>query len=291
MALNYFGGVTFPYMTANLGPGVLNLLLGCEAEFMPETVWYKPLTNNPRGLKLRINENNFYWKWVVETTKDLVKYASGKCAVCIPDLIEGLDILSEVLGTEELLTALIDYPEEIHRLLNELDSLYYKAFDPLYELVKDERGGNAFIAFYAWGPGKTLKSQCDFSAMISVEMFDEFVVPYLERQCAQCDFSVYHLDGPGAMRHLDSLCRVKSLKAIQWTPGYPNPDPADKKWWKSIWGKVYSAGKSAMVLGNRPELVEPFLKEFGQAGTMITTGLDTEKEARKFLDDCVKWGT
>jgi len=290
MTTHYHGGVCFPYMTACLGPGSLNLFLGCEAGFMPETIWYKPINGNPKGLNLELRPDNFYWKWTLDTTRAMLDHAKGKCPVGMPDIIEGLDILSEVLGTEELLTCLIDCPEEIHRLLRQLDDIYYKAFDPLFKMVKDDRGGNVFIAFYAWGPGKTLKTQCDFSTMISTDMFAEFVVPYLEKQCARCDFSAYHLDGPGAMRHLDLLCKVKSLKAIQWTPGHPNPAPADRMWWDKIWKKVYASGKSAMVLGNPPELVEPFLKEFGQAGTMITTGTDTEREARKLLDDCVKWG-
>ena len=285
-----FLGACFPYMVAGLGPGSLNTFLGSEPKFMPDTIWYNPVFKDPATARMTFCEDNPWWQWTLKTTRQLQAYCRDKCPVAMPDLIEGIDILSELLGTQELLTYLVDCPQEIHRLLDQLDNLYYRAFDPLYDLLKDERGGNAFIAFYAWGPGRTLKSQCDFSAMISTDMFSEFVAPYLERQCARCDFSTYHLDGPNAIRHLDVLCQVKSLKAIQWTPGYPNPSPADRVWWDKIWKKVYAAGKSAMVLGNPPELVEPFLKEFGAAGTFITTGTGTERQARKLLDDCSRWG-
>jgi 5-methyltetrahydrofolate--homocysteine methyltransferase len=285
-----FLGACFPYLTAGLGPGCLNTFLGSEPVFADDTVWYKPVFKDPATARLEFRGDNPWWRWTLDTTRRYLDAARGKCAVAIPDLIEGIDVLSELLGTEELLTYLVDCPDEIHRLLRQLDDLYYQAFDPLYELTRDDRGGNAFIAFHAWGPGRTLKSQCDFSAMISPGMFAEFVAPYLERQCARCDFSTYHLDGVNAIRHLDVLCQVKSLKAIQWTPGYPNPPSADRMWWDRVWRKVYASGKSAMVLGNPPEMVEPFLREFGAAGTMITTGTATEHEARELMDNCKKWG-
>jgi hypothetical protein len=45
-----------------------------------------------------------------------------------------------------------------------------------------------------------------------------------------------------------------------------------------------------MVLENPPGMVEPFLREFGAAGTMITTRTATEHGARALMDNCRKWG-
>ena len=288
-ARTFHGGVAFPYITPSLGPGNLNIYLGSEPIFAPQTVWYRPVYADPAKAVLRLDPANPYWQWTLEAIRKMKAAGRGKFLTGIPDLIEGIDVLSELLGTEELLTYLLDCPGEIHRLLNDLDPIYWQAFDPLYEQVKDERGGNAFIAFQIWGPGRTLKSQCDFSAMISPDMVAEFVCPYLERQCARADFSVFHVDGPKCIPHLEPLLRVKSLTAIQWTPGYPNPDPADPVWWKPVWEKVYAAGKSALVLGNAPRLVEPFLKEFGWAGSFVGTGTPTETEARRLLRDAQHW--
>lgn len=289
LARTYHAGCAFPYLTPGLGPGNLNIYLGSEPIFMPETIWYSPVFKDPAKAKLKLDPGNAYWKWTLESIAKMKKAGKGKFLVGIPDLIEGIDILSELLGTQELLTYLLDCPDEIHRLLNDLDPIYWQAFDPLYDLVKDDRNGNAFIAFQIWGPGRTLKSQCDFSAMISPDMFAEFVCPYLERQCARADFSVFHVDGPKCIPHLEPLLKVKSLTAIQWTPGYPNPAPADRVWWKPVWEKVYAAGKGALVLGNKPSQIEPFLKEFGWAGSYLGTYTKTEAEARKILKDAQHW--
>ena len=43
----------------------------------------------------------------------------------------------------------------------------------LYDLLRDDRGGSHF---WAWAPGRMAKLQCDFSAMISPQMFRQFMV-------------------------------------------------------------------------------------------------------------------
>lgn len=290
---NWHGGACFPYITAGLGPGNINLYLGSKPGFAPDTVWYNPCFDDPAKADLKFDPDNEYWQWTLRTTRLYQQAARGKFICGIPDLIEGLDILAGVLGTQELLAYLLDCPQEIHRLLRQMDDLYWKYFDPLYDIVKDERNGNAFIAFQIWGPGRTLKTQCDFAAMISPDMFAEFVCPYLERQCARADFSVFHLDGPSCICHLPHLLKVPSLKAVQWTPGAGalSSHSAHPVWWKTIWEKVYASGKSALVLGNPPELVEPFLKEFGWTGTFLSTGCDTERAGQRMLADSLNWGS
>jgi len=54
-------------------------------------------------------------------------------------------------------------------------------------------------------------------------MFKEFVFPYLQEQCSRLGFTLYHLIGPEAIRHLDQLLKIPELTAIQWVPGAGNP--------------------------------------------------------------------
>jgi len=291
-AKTYHGGMAFPYITPSLGPGSLNLFLGSTPGFMPDTVWYHRVFDDPAKVDLKLLADNEYWRWTVKTTKYYLRNAQGKFLVGVPDIIEGLDILAGLFGNAQLSMFLLDCPEEIHRLLDQLDNLYWEAFNPLYELVKDERNGNAFIAFQIWGPGKTLKTQCDFAALIGPDMFAEFVCPHMEKQCQRADFSLYHLDGPDCIRHLPLILElVPSLDAIQWVPGAGNPHicPADPFWWDTIWRPVCAAGKGAHVLGNPPDMVKDFVKEFGWQGAYVGCGCDTEREARLLLDEALAW--
>jgi hypothetical protein len=58
---------------------------------------------------------------------------------------------------------------------------------------------------------------CDFSIMLSPEMYAEFVLPTLRRQAAYFDYGIYHLDGDENMRFLDLIAGVPGLQALQYT--------------------------------------------------------------------------
>ncbi|NQU09586.1 hypothetical protein HQ590_02250 [bacterium] len=286
----YYGGAWHPYLTADLGPCPLSVLLGSEPRFTADTVWYEPAFSDPAGVDLRFDPGNPYWEWMRGPLRRSRQAARGRFSLAIPSLAEGLDVLSELFGTQELLTYLVDCPAEIHRLLEQLDSIYFQVYDQLYELVHDEAGGLSFSHFSVWAPGRAALLQCDFSCMISEEMFAEFVVPHLTRQCARLDYTLYHLDGPRAIRHLPQLVRVPGLTAIEWTPGAGQPCAGERVWWDPVWRPVYAAGKRAHCWATPIETIEPFVREFGQRGTLVTTGADTEIEARRLLDRSAAWG-
>lgn len=62
----------------------------------------------------------------------------------------------------------------------------------------------------------------DFLCMISRAMFNEFFLDAIREECQFYDKSIYHLDGPMALKHLDALLSIPELNAIQWLPGTGN---------------------------------------------------------------------
>ena len=58
--------------------------------------------------------------------------------------------------------------------------------------------------------------------MISTRMFEDVFLPGLVDECRFLDRSIYHLDGPGALRHLDSILAIPELDALQWVFGAGN---------------------------------------------------------------------
>ena len=210
MARTYYGGDAFPYLDTHIGPGTMSLYLGSTPTFMPETVWYNPYIDDITAARVpQFDETNRFWHATLDLVTKGVERLKGRALVSFPDLIEGLDTISSLVGNDELLFYLVDAPEHVHRFQEALVGRYFDYYDRLYEIIKDDDGGSCFSAFATWGPGKTAKVQCDFSAMISPRMYEEFVVPYLARQCARLDFSVFHLDGPCCLQHLDLLCSIE----------------------------------------------------------------------------------
>ncbi|MCM8777890.1 MAG: hypothetical protein NC905_06510 [Candidatus Omnitrophica bacterium] len=118
-----------------------------------------------------------------------------------------------------------------------------------------------------WAPGKLAKFQCDISCMISPEMFNEFVLPYLEEQCKHLNYSFYHLDGPGAIKHLNSLLSIEELDGIQWTPGIDQDGLESPKWFP-IYHKILSRGKKLWFLGLPKNSIKEILKELSPKRTL-----------------------
>lgn len=279
----YYGGDYFPHYSPYIGAGSVALYVGSEPGFAEDTIWFDKCLDSLRDPLPSFDVSNRWWQKTLEMTVKGMDRLRGKALVTFPDLVENLDILASLRGAEELLFDLIEYPEEVHKWQRALLDLYFEYYDRLYEIIKEEDGGSSFIAFLVWGPGRTAKLQCDFSAMISPSMFDEFVAPYLEEQAKRLDYVCYHLDGPGALQHVDTLVSLEHIDAIQWTPGAGKPSVGDPLW-IPLYRRIRDAGKSLILLDSSPAEAEQIASEIGPEGILF--GIDTQSPEQ--ADEVVK---
>jgi len=275
----------YPGMFAHFGPAGVAAFLGSKLTFASDTVWANPCFNDIRKAELKLDRDGRWWKWSTESTKAAVDRASGNFCVGIPDLVENLDQLAALLGTQELLCYLLDEPGEVHRLQKQLLPIVLESYGAHYDIITDETGWSEAAGVI--GPGKVARVQCDFSCMISPDMFDEFALPYLKEQCDWYDYVYYHLDGPGAICHLDSLLKIESLDAVQFVPGALNGgDPH----WYYLYEKVLNAGKGVWAI-MKLEYIKDFVKRFGGAGVKISANMGSVRsydEADEILSDIIK---
>jgi hypothetical protein len=285
MASQVFHAEAFPYFDTQIGPGSLGLFLGARGGLASDTVWYDPCIEDPDsyGSICFHPEHNPWWDRHLALIQTGLRRSNGRYLVGIPDLIENMDTLAALRGTDRLLYDLLERPGWVLERLDEINKAYFTVFDIMYQLVKDDEGGNAFSAFRIWGPGKTAKLQCDFSAMISPRMFRKFIVPALSAQCRWLDFSLYHLDGTTAIQHLDALLEVENLDAIEWTPQAGKPNGGSSEWYK-LYRRIKAGGKGVQVIEVYPSEVVPLLDAIGPEGTFIlVAGTLDEAEAEKLL--------
>jgi hypothetical protein len=290
LARTYYAGDAFPYFDTQLGPGTLSTFLGARPEFQPNTVWYHPCVDDiPNATPPVFDENNRYWRFVQDLSRKGIKRFAGRALVDFPDLIENLDTISSLVGNRELLLALVDHPDKVHEFQKAILPLYIEYHGRLYEIIKDDVGGSCFCAFDIYGKGRIAKLQCDFSAMISPQMFEEFVVPYMEPQIEALDHTVYHWDGPCALQHEGPLLAMRGLQAIQWTPGAGEPWTGDRMWYP-LYHRVRAAGKSLLLLGVAPKEAQELVEEFGPEGLHITTSVSSREEADDLVRRSYGWG-
>ncbi|MFI5384613.1 MAG: hypothetical protein ACHQ50_00680 [Fimbriimonadales bacterium] len=288
MSRCYYGGVAFPYLDSQIGPGSLGLFLGNEPGFAWDTVWYKPCIEDPETPKLEISRTNPWLELHLEFIRRAMAAAHGRFLVGIPDLIENLDTLAQLREPQRLMMDLVERPGWAREKIAEINGAFFEVFGQMFELVRDEDGGNAFAAFHIWGPGKTAKVQCDASAMISPAMFQQFVVPALTEQCEWLDYSMYHLDGTQAIQHLDALLEIEALDAIEWTPQAGIERGGDPRWY-DLYRRIRAAGKSVQAVDVEPEQVGPLLDAVGPGGMYVMVQAESERQARDL--ECLVYGS
>lgn len=285
-----FMAEAFPSLDINIGPGSMATYLGSEPKFAWDTVWYTQCVKPDwrEWGPLKYNPDNHWWKRHLELMRKGQALAHGDFLVNIPDIIESIDILSAMRGPQQFCYDLIDEPGVVKDYIRQIDDLYFIYYDAMYNIIKGEDGSSSFTAFDIWGPGKTAKVQCDFSALMSPKQFREFFVPSLRQQCQKLDYTLYHLDGPDAIKHLDALMEVEELTALQWTPGAGKPDGGNELWYP-IYDKVKAAGKSLWISldeGNADELIakaDRLVKRYGSDGLYLLFPVMEEEDALKIL--------
>lgn len=241
---------SFPNLNVDFGPGSLAAYLGADIGFKEDTVWFIPCYNDIEDWEevppLQFNPENPWFQKHYQLIQDCKRLAGEDFYVDIPDMMENVDVLASLRDTQELLFDFMDDPEELKKRVNEVTAAYYECANRFYDVVKDENGGSAYTVFQIWGSGKTVKLQCDTGAMLSPDMFREFVLDSLKEQAEEADCVLYHLDGPDNIRHLDAIMEVEGINALQWTSGDAGPDGTMEEW-DQIYDKVRTAGKSLWI--------------------------------------------
>lgn len=238
---------SFPNLNVDFGPGSVASYLGSEIGFKEDTVWFEHCVEDWEEVEpFQFDPESKWFKAHLNLVRECRKIVGDDFYVDMPDLMENLDVLASLRGVQDLIFDMMDDPEIIEERVKQVTNLYFEYYDRFYDIIKDEQGGNAYTVFQIWGPGRTVKLQCDFSALMAPQQFRDFVLDSLKEQADKVDHVLYHLDGPDAIKHLDAIMEVDGIDALQWTSGDAGPDGTLEEWYP-IYDKAIAAGKSLWV--------------------------------------------
>lgn len=284
-----FMAESFPNMSLDFGPGSMAGYLGCEIVFNDDTVWFDHFVHDWTALpELKFDPENQWFKEHLQLFRDAKALVGDDFYLGIPDIMENIDVLASMRGVQDLIFDMMDMPEEIQTRLDQIQKIYYEYYDRFYDICKDQNDGSCYTVFQIWGPRRTAKLQCDFSALISPDQFREFIQNELRQQAQNLDHVLYHLDGPDAIKHLDALMEIDEIDALQWTSGDHGPDGTMEEWYpiydkaiesgKSLWIKVYSGEFNEWL-----ERVTRLVKRYGSNAMFLYFPPMPKKQADQLL--------
>lgn len=285
MARTDYVGDRLPIFWSNLGPEITATLYGCPLTFTESTSWSTPVVHSPTDWERLLTQppdfTNLYWQTLERMTDYAIERCDGRYVVGITDLHGNYDILAALRDPMQLCLDLMDCPDLVAQAGLHVAEGYVAAFERLYVQVAGAGfGTTSWLPVYYRGPAYVPSS--DFWCMVSPQVAHELIWPAILREIEPLDRSIFHLDGPQALRHLDLLLELPQLDAVQWVYG-AGRGPATR--WIEVYRRIRQAGKSLQLLAQDPQDALTVLAAIGPAGVLVSVEepFATVAEAEHFI--------
>jgi len=247
LSRTHHSGDALPVFCPWLGPDQFAGWLGAELRLRPRdsTSWSEPFVADwSEHGEFGIDPENRWWKLYLRILRESVRAGRDRWITGYPDLHSGIDALSAARGPENLAVDLLRDPEAVRRAMARMTELWKQVVDEVSGIVLPAGQGTSNWTM-GWSASRFLCiGQNDFACMIGREMFEEFCLRDTVECCEHADVSIYHLDGPGAVRHVPALIRIEKLSCIQWIQGAGRPLPSK---WIPLLREIQEGGKSVQV--------------------------------------------
>jgi hypothetical protein len=283
----YFGAEAFPVMfPVSTGMvAILANLLGCPMRFVDEqTTWHAPIVDRWEGrAPFAFDPSGRLWGACVRLLEKAVAQSDGYY-VGGPDLNGPTEILGLLRGNERLAFDFHDHPREIAPALVEITAAWHRYWRECTAITR--RAGGYFFWMGFWSEKPAVDLQSDFSCMISADAFRAHFLPSLEEQTRLVERTIYHLDGPGAVRHLDALLELPRLSGIQWIQGAAG-GPIRR--WLPLLRRIQDAGKLVSCFCKPPDL-DAVMGDLRPEGVhLIVEDCASPDEAQEVIRRIARW--
>ncbi len=278
---------SFPVFWPNLGPDVFAALYGIELEYAEETS-YAIHSNDPipeLGNKLELSPENPYFKKLEEMTELALEMSDGRFFIGYSDFHPGFDTVAAWRNPETVCLDILLDPEGLKQLLKKSTDDFQTVFDHFHNLLS-KHGQPSVNWMEVPTSGKFHVPSCDFASLISQEDFNEFYLPLLQEEVKQMDYNVFHLDGRGVAKNIDSILSIPEIDAIQWVQGVGKDQAIEP--WKPLINKIQAAGKSVQVF-LQPNELDGFMSDMNPEGIMLTIPSSGHHEEIAMLQKIGKW--
>ena len=253
MRQTHWVGDALPFLRVDFGPVFMTALLGAEPKFVSDTTWYDHTIvddwSNAPDWEFR-DDNP--WMLRLKELIDLVaEDARGRYFVCTPNLGGTDEVLLNLRGSGNLCMDVIDQPEKIIAAVEAIHPGWEKMTRILYERILSH---NAPLIQWQnlWSNQPYTLPSADFNAMLGPKHFKQIFMPDIESRARTVGRASFHLDGPDAARHIDTLIDCDALDVIQFTPG---DGAAPARSYVDMFRKVQARGKSLLIAAGKADVL------------------------------------
>ena len=280
---------SLPVAWPNMGPEIFSAWCGCPYSFGETTTWSEPAIidwerDEP---STHFDPEHELFRLTVRFTERLLELGKDTFIVGLTDFHPGGDHLAALRDPEVLAIDMIENLDWVREKLTSSAAEYTRAYGIFYDMLRE-----AGMPITTWTAlihdGRYYVPSNDFSVMISKGMYDDVFLQGIREECRFLERSIYHLDGPGALRHLDSLLSIPELDAVQWVCGAGNEG---YRKWIEVYRRIQNAGKSLQVNGVRLEELPLVFETLRPEGVWLSgiAGVRDRETAEEVIRRVEKW--
>lgn len=126
------------------------------------------------------------------------------------------DLLCAVLGTENAAISLIDEPEKIRKLLNQITDYLELFFGLHLQKLPKFLDGYVIGQYELWSPEPPIRIQEDYSNLFSMEMYKEFLQNLDKRLAGISNYTLIHLHS-SSLHLIEQFLEVDQIRVFQIT--------------------------------------------------------------------------
>lgn len=197
--------------------------IGCPIRYTGKNFWAAPLVdlkseNDSKKLMDLIKfipEKSQPWLEKYEEFLDFLTEHFGDRYPIGQSILRGpLDMAAASFGDENLLYQFFDRPELVKNFLSIAADIFLSFI--AVQNKKLPAFGNGFVVgtYYIWTPGKNIRLQEDAMALLSPDLYREFVHPSDCQIASSADYTLFHLHATG-LHLLDIILQNNGVKIVQ----------------------------------------------------------------------------
>ena len=280
-------GETFPVFWPNLGPEIYAAFYGADLEYGEVTSWSKPLVQTWDDVaRLRLDLDNEYARTLDALTRCALESCRGKALVGYTDLHPGVDCAAAWRDPQQLCFDLLEAPDQAAALID----FAVRDFEQVYDhydaqLKAEDQLSVSWMGIPSFD--RMHIPSCDFSSLISPQMFEQFCLPVLQREVKTMTHNVFHVDGKGVAKHLDMILSVPDVHAIQWVQGVGSDQPIQQ--WVPLIKEIQA--QRPVIVDLQPHELDAFMAQVRPEGIFLWVAANSEDEQEAILKRVEKWNS
>ena len=258
----------------------MEAIFGCEIYGTKSSFISRPYVKAVQDLKkVRFSPDNAWFEKYFEFIGKLEKLSAGRFPIGQPIMRGASDVVGAMLGQTELVYALVEESEA-------MKEAFFKVTDALRTIIKaqwdaapDFHGGYSMGFYDVWCPGKCIWFQEDLCALLSPQIFSDFLREPDASVCSGYEYTAVHLH-PASFFALDAYMAMDGLKAIQINKDVGGPSVKEMM---PKFQKVLTE-KNLIIFGDLDETeIGCILQELPRKGTYLNITAPTVERARELM--------